>query len=478
VSECVFLSGFWVFWVCRVFWEESIGGMKMRIRAALKKKLVCNTLDFVAKDPDANIDKLLGLANRFAVLQTHRDSLKTIEPYLLDKDSNWRQYVIRLFQSANPTVRHQIGNNFFVNAVFDGMQKQRKAEKRLGASVPFAVLLDPTSSCNLRCTGCWASDYKKGDNLSLELMQRIMDECRDLGIHFIVVSGGEPLVRKDDIVTLARNNPDMLYVVFTNGTLVDEQFAEDLAAIGNMSLVFSLEGEEANTDARRGKGVFQKVMHAMDLLREKGVLFGTSVTYTRLNVDEVSSDEFIDMLIDKGAAYTWFFTYVPVGGDANLDLMATPEQRMYMFDRVNYFRRTKPLFMLDFWNDGWASGGCIAGGRRYFHINSAGWVEPCAFIHYAVDNIKEKSLEEVLTSPLFKAYQKRQPFNENHLRPCPLIDNPTALRDIVVESKSNSTQKDKQQDANELAVDLQGYSKAWGELADGVWYETHERKAN
>jgi MoaA/NifB/PqqE/SkfB family radical SAM enzyme len=473
-----FLSDFWVFWVCRVFWERDIGGMRMQIQAALKKKLVCNTLDFVAKDPDANIDKLLSLADKFAILRTHRESLETIKPYLLDKDSNWRQYAIKLFQSANPTVRHQIGNNFFVNAVFDGMQKQRKAEERLGVSVPFAVLIDPTSSCNLRCTGCWASDYKKGDNLSLELMQRIMDECRDLGIHFIVVSGGEPLVRKDDLATLARHNPDMLYVVFTNGTLVDEQFAKDLAEIGNISLVFSLEGEEANTDLRRGKGIFKKVMHAMDLLRERGVLFGTSVTYTRSNVDEISSDRFIDMLIDKGVSYLWYFTYVPVGGDADLDLMATPEQRMYMLDRVNHLRKTKPLFMLDFWNDGWASGGCIAGGRRYFHINSAGWVEPCAFIHYAVDNIKEKSLEEVLTSPLFKAYQKRQPFNENHLRPCPLIDNPTALRDIVLESDSKSTQKDKQQDANELAVELEGYSRAWGEVADGVWYKTHERSSN
>jgi hypothetical protein len=173
-------------------------------------------------------------------------------------------------------------------------------------------------------------------------------------------------------------------------------------------------------------------------------------------------------LIDKGVRFVWYFTYVPVGANADLELMATPEQRGYMHKRISELRLRKPIFLMDFWNDGIISGGCIAGGRRYLHINAAGEVEPCAFVHYATDNINEKSLAEALQSPLFKSYQKRIPFNENHLRPCPLIDNPDAIRDMVHESSAYNTEADADESVDEFAAKLQDYSKAWGELADKI----------
>ena len=286
-------------------------------------------------------------------------------------------------------------------------------------------------------------------------------EAEELGIYFVVLSGGEPTLRKKDIFELARRHKEQVFHLFTNGTLINEQFVEELIDVGNVTLAISLEGTEEFTDARRGKGIFKNIMEAMDLLNENGCLFGASVTYHRNNIEDVSSEEFIDLLIDKGVRFVWYFTYVPVGANANLELMATPEQRAYMHKRTSELRLRKPIFLMDFWNDGIVSGGCIAGGRRYLHINAAGEVEPCAFVHYATDNINEKSLAEALQSPLFKAYQKRIPFSDNHLRPCPLIDNPDAIRDMVHESGAYNTEADADETVDEFAAKLQDYAKAW-----------------
>jgi hypothetical protein len=178
----------------------------------------------------------------------------------------------------------------------------------------------------------------------------------------------------------------------------------------------------------------------MDRLRNRGIVFGASLTVTRQNVDELfGTDEFIDHIIEKGAIYGWSFHYIPIGRDPNLDMMITPEQRAMLSDKVPDIRARKPFFLADFWNDGTFTGGCIAGGRRYFHINAKGDVEPCAFVHFAIDNIKQKSLREVLQNPLFKSYQKRQPFGENMMAPCPIIDHPQALRSIVLESGARPT---------------------------------------
>jgi MoaA/NifB/PqqE/SkfB family radical SAM enzyme len=257
--------------------------------------------------------------------------------------------------------------------------------------------------------------------------------------------------------------------------LIDRETAQEFADIGNLTFAISIEGFEDETDARRGKGVFKKVMQAMDNLREAGVVFGFSATYNRENTNTIGSDEFIDLMIDKGCIFGWLFTYVPVGGEADLEYMATPEQRAYMYETVNRWRSEKPIFIADFWNDGAATGGCIAGGRCYFHINATGEVEPCAFIHYANMNIKDTTLLEALKSPLFKAYQESIPFNENPLRPCPMIDNPEKLQRIVEETGAYPTQVNNLT-AAALCQPLHGYAKAWGEVADGIWEKNSAKK--
>ena len=193
----------------------------------------------------------------------------------------------------------------------------------------------------------------------------------------------------------------------------------------------SIDGSKEVNDERRGEGVYDKIMTGMEKLKEYGILFGTSVCYTSQNVYSVTSDDFLDMLIEKGSRFIWYFHYMPVGNDAAIDLLPTPEQREYMYHRVREIRGLeggKPIFAIDFQNDGEYVGGCIAGGRNYLHINPNGDVEPCVFIHYSSANIKEVTLLEALKQPLFMAYRDNQPFNNNHLRPCPMLENPEYLR--------------------------------------------------
>ncbi|MBC7344626.1 MAG: radical SAM protein, partial [Clostridia bacterium] len=360
-------------------------------------------------DPEKNIPRAVNWAARIARDPGHRDAIEKVRQVLEDKENNWYKYARRLFTETHPRIRERMAINFFVNATFAGIPLQRENSQKLGVSVPWAVLMDPTERCNLRCVGCWAGDYQTKKELEFELMDRICREAEELGIFFIVISGGEPLLRKKDLVALAERHPSQVFLSFTNGTLVNEDFVAEMQRVGNIALALSIEGFEETTDARRGRGVFQKVMRAMDLLREGGTIFGFSTTYTRKNVEEVGSDEFVNLMVDKGAAFGWYFTYIPIGRDVDLDYMATPEQRAYMYERILHHRNTKPILLLDFWNDGEAANGCIAGGRKYFHINAAGDVEPCAFVHYATCNIRDLSLKEALKNPLFKAYQKRQP---------------------------------------------------------------------
>ena len=177
-------------------------------------------------------------------------------------------------------------------------------------------------------------------------------------------------------------------------------------------------------------------------------------------------------MITWGAKFCWFFTYMPVGNGAVPELMATAEQRKFMYEKVREYRRTKPLFTLDFWNDGEYVDGCIAGGRRYLHINANGDYEPCAFIHYSDSNIREKSLLEALQSPLFQAYRRNQPFNENHLRPCPMLDNPDILPRLVKESGAHSTDLESPVNVQDETDKCRTRAAAWAVTADELWIKS------
>jgi hypothetical protein len=248
--------------------------------------------------------------------------------------------------------------------------------------------------------------------------------------------------------------------------------------LGNVAPGISVEGFEEHTDRRRGQGVYAKVMKAMDLLKAEGVIFGISVTYTRENIDLITTNEFVQYYIDKGAIFAWYFMFMPVGKDPILDLVPTPEQRVYCGDRIAELRKEHPLFMADFWNDGPAVGGCLAGGRQYLHVLNSGRIEPCVFAHFGVDNIREVSILDAVNSPFFEAIRREFPYNDiaNLKRPCMIMDNPQVLRKVVDEHlvfQGHQHSEDIIHDPDVVEW-IDRYSERFKDLTDPVWLELIE----
>ena len=434
-------------------------------------------LGYLSGKPLERIPTMLNLAEMLDRKKLNTSAIQTLRKVLCDERSMWRGFTERLFKELDPLVIRKVVECFVINATLEGSAIAAEAAERYDCNIPWAILMDPTSACNLHCTGCWAAQYGDKHNLSFETLDSICKQGKELGIYFYIFSGGEPLVRKKDIIRLCEANGDCYFFAFTNGTLADDEFCREMLRVGNFALAFSIEGDEAATDMRRGQGTCRRVLEAMERMRAHKLLFGYSTCYHRYNTESVGSDEFIDDMTARGCRFAWNFTYMPIGRDAVTDLLATPEQRAYMYRRVREIRETKPIFAMDFWNDGEYTQGCIAGGKRYLHINAAGDVEPCAFIHYSNVNIHDVPLIEALKSPLFAAYRRRQPFNQNHLRPCPLLDNPEALSSMVAESGAHSTDMEAPEDVQSLCAKTAGAACKWAERADDLWLR-HEEEAN
>jgi hypothetical protein len=231
----------------------------------------------------------------------------------------------------------------------------------------------------------------------------------------------------------------------------------------------SIEGGQLLTDERRGEGTHALALRAMENLREAGVLFGFSATATRQNVEAIMSDEFIELMIQKGCLYGWYFQYIPIGRNPNLDLMVTPRQRERMRVGVYRLRNTYPIFLADFWNDGTEVNGCMAGGRRYFHVNNNGDIEPCVFCHFAVDNLAETTLTEALKHPFFRAIREGIPYDGNLLRPCMLIDRPEVFRRHARHYGARPTHPGAETLIGELAEGLDRRARGWARLAGRRW---------
>ena len=433
-------------------------------------------LKHVKKDREKGLLELVDLTEKYMGDNFQKENYEATRKMIQDPDNKWVKYVNHMIDELDPYVIRQTALNLGYEAAFYGTKTIREMRKKYDCNIPWLILMDPTSACNLHCTGCWAAEYGNRLNLTYNDLDSVITQGKELGIYFYMYTGGEPLVRKDDIIKLCKKHNDCAFHAFTNGTLVDEAFCEQMKEVGNLSLSISLEGFEEVNDLRRGAGVYEKVLHAMDLLKASGQIFGTSICYTSKNIETVTSDEFLDMIIEKGCRFTWYFHYMPVGNDAVPELMPTPQQRIGVYEKIRHYRATKPLFALDFQNDAEYVGGCIAGGHRYLHINANGDIDPCVFIHYSDSNIREKTLLEALQSPMMMAYHDNQPFNENMLRPCPMLENPDRLREMVEKSGAYSTDLQSPETAEHLCAKCDQYAKNWKPVADELWKENREKK--
>jgi MoaA/NifB/PqqE/SkfB family radical SAM enzyme len=380
----------------------------------------------------------------------------------------------------------------------DGGAKSRFVARH-GCSPPDFLTLSPGKACNLRCLGCYANAGPAREALDWATLERVVSEARTRwGTRFFVISGGEPFAYHDaghGLLDLAALFPDCFFLSYTNGTLIDDRVARRLAELGNLTPAFSVEGMRERTDARRGRGVFDRVLAAMERLRREKVLYGLSLTATRENVDEILCDETVEFFFGRmGALYAFVFHYMPIGRGPSLDLMLTPEQRRRLLERVWSLVRERRLLIADFWNSATATNGCLAAGRPggYLYIDWNGNVSPCVFMPYSTLNIREVyarggSLDEVWSDPFFagiRAWQRAYGYREtgeaysgggNWLRPCPIRDHHRMFRRLVAEhgARANDAAAREALTDTDYLEGIDAFDRELAGLTDPIWRQRY-----
>lgn len=415
--------------------------------------------------------KLVDFAEKFYDDGAH-DKYDAVREYVSNPDNRWMKMINKIIDETDPGYGKKLLMTLGYEAFFKGTQQIRENRKKYNCNIPWLILFDPTMGCNMHCVGCWSGTYGRKSSLSYEDMDKIVCEGKEIGVHLYMCTGGEPMIKWKEIVKLAEKHSDCFFALYSNSTLITEDICRQVQKLGNVTFMLSIEGTPDTNDARRGDGHYDKVMEAMDLLKKYGIVYGTSICYTRDNVEAVTSDNFFNMLVEKGAHFGFYFHLMPVGNNAVPELMPTTEQRKYMIKRIREVRSEESninFFPMDFQNDGEYVGGCIAGGRNYFHINSNGDAEPCVFIHFSNANIKTSSIIEILRSPLFMAYHEGQPFNRNHLKPCPMLENPDLLVRMVHATGAHQTNVESPETVEHLCSKCKNYAKEWSPAADEEW---------
>lgn len=281
--------------------------------------------------------------------------------------------------------------------------RRRDAQAKRGLHVPPFLIYSITGRCNLSCAGCYANILHTSDQaeLSDSRVDRLLTEAESIGSSIMLIAGGEPLLRPG-LLELTAAHPNILFLVFTNAALLDDEKVELLRPQGHVITVLSIEGSEEQTDSRRGDGTYARVLSVMDRLRKRGVFFGTSTTLTRENFDLATSEAHLRSLSDRGCRLFYYINYVPVQPGTD-QLQLDTDQVAELEKRLAHLRRTMPALFIAFPHDEIALGGCLAAGRGFLHINAYGDVEPCPFSPYSDTNLNDVSFEEALASPLLRA---------------------------------------------------------------------------
>jgi MoaA/NifB/PqqE/SkfB family radical SAM enzyme len=433
------------------------------IKAKIRTALAINTLKFLASK---------GALRNFALKIAADKARKSLREYEMTQGSKSEylaaveaQYVINLMHQGLKNLDKGIISKEYLKKVAETLgrgiwgessRSQEAAQKyreKYGINPPAFCTISPTQKCNLHCLGCYAaSNARTLASLPYWIVERLVREMRDiLGASFIVISGGEPFLWKDgekNLISLAEEFNDMFFLVYTNGTLLDEPMAKKLLEIGNITPAISVEGYEEETDHRRGKGIFKKIMDNIENLKKYGVGFGVSVTATKDNLNVLLEDRFYEYWFEEvGATYMWMFHLMPIGrAKDTMSLVLSPEERLKLLTKWEELLFKRGYFIGDFWNSGAASRGCIAYGRPngYFYVDWNGNIMPCVFVPYYKDNLYElyqngKTIDEALMSDYFQRGRKWQEEYGylssppgNFFAPCSIRDNHRYFREKIL----------------------------------------------
>lgn len=306
---------------------------------------------------------------------------------------------------------------------------QKKSEKirddweKKGTHVPPFIIASITNRCNLKCKGCFAHAHNRKFNPELEIedWERIFSESHELGISFILLAGGEPFIRKD-IIALAGKYPDMIFPVFTNAMLINDDVVSTLSKFRNIIPILSIEGYENETDSRRGQGVYERLLCIMDKLKSKDIFFGTSITITSDNFNTVTGEDFVNNLMERTCKIVFYVEYVPIEKDTDT-LTLSDEQNRMLLNLLDEYRVKFSSLFIAFPGDEERMGGCLASGRGFVHISSEGNLEPCPFSPYSDTNLKNASLRAALNSPLLEKIREDHDRLSEHKGGCALYEN-------------------------------------------------------
>lgn len=286
----------------------------------------------------------------------------------------------------------------------EGAAERRATYEKAGQHIPPFLISSIATQCNLHCAGCYArADGSCGtgeEEMTADQWARIFAEASELGIAFNLLAGGEPLLRKDVLVAAAKTK-SMVFPVFTNGLLIDDALSEFFRQNRNLIPIISLEGNQTETDKRRGDGTYNRIVQVMESLKKAGVLFGTSITLTTANLVAVTEPAFMGKLYEKGCQIAFYVEYVPVDEGTKALAPAVAEREIFEA-RLTTLRRAQPnMALIAFPGDEKYMGGCLAAGRGFFHINAQGGAEACPFSPHSDTSLKEGSLLAALKSPFF-----------------------------------------------------------------------------
>lgn len=459
----------------KAMWQSNSMGALDGLKLKINNFVVDQTINYLGNN--FSKQKLVNLAKIFEKIAGSKGGINHARrmKWLFESEHAHFFWWKRILTELHPNCRNKWIKNFFVNGYYgDNLRKRTEFNKKNGFFPPTVLLASITKNCNFHCKGCWAHEYDVREDLTKDKWREIFTEARDvMGIHIFPIVGGEPFIRKE-FLELCEEFNDCTFITFTNGSLITEKTVEKLKQLGNVQPMFSISGLKENTDAVRGEGTFDMVMEKMDMLKKAGIFFGASVVATSQNCDEVTSDDFMKMLSDKGCLWTWFFHYVPVGDSPDISMTPNANQRRQILKAVYNARNTLPMMTVDFWGDGPEMMGCIAGGRQYVHVNPKGDVEPCTFVHLATHNVNNCTLTEALASPFMTSIRNGIPYEDgNMLRPCMIVDRPDVLRKYYEEFKPYETHENAAAYLTDpkITSEIDKYSSEVKEILDKDWRE-------
>ena len=257
--------------------------------------------------------KIVDMAEKFYNDGDAKEKLDAVRKYVSNPDNRWMKVINSIIDDTDPGYAKKMLLNLGYEAFFRGTKTIRENRQKYNCNIPWLILFDPTSACNMHCIGCWSGTYGHKSSLTYEEMDKIVTEGKALGAHLYMLTGGEPMVRKEDVLKLCAKHDDCFFAAYTNSTLIDEDLCKRVQKLGNLTFMLSIEGTPDTNDARRGKGHYAHVMKAMDLLKKYGIVFGTSICYTKDNIEAVTSDDFFNLITEKGAHFGFYFHFMPVG---------------------------------------------------------------------------------------------------------------------------------------------------------------------